>query len=165
MDLACGQNKQEGFYGIDICKCPVVDKVWDLEKRPWPLKANSVDEAHASHYIEHTRDFFGFLDELYRVLKVGAKATLIAPYMLSRRAWQDPTHTRAICEQSFLYGNKEWREVNKLSHYPVSCDYDFCFGYNMTPEWASKSHEAIQFALKHYWDVANDIVVTLTKRG
>lgn len=45
-----------------------------------------------------------------------AKATILAPYYTSMRCWQDPTHTRAISEASFLYFNKDWRVQNKLDH-------------------------------------------------
>jgi SAM-dependent methyltransferase len=164
VDLACGQNKQEGFVGVDIVDMPGVDIVHDLEKYPWPFKNNSVDEAFCSHYVEHTKCLMKFMNELWRILKPDARCTILAPYYTSMRCWQDPTHTRAISEASFLYFNKEWRVNNKLDHYPITCDFDFSYGYVMTPEWVNRSEESRAFAIRHYFNVVTDIQVILTKR-
>ncbi len=164
LDIACGQNKREGFTGIDIANAHGVDIVHDLTAYPWPIESESVEEAHCSHYVEHVQDLFKFLDELYRVLKPGAKCQIICPYGKSDRAWQDPTHVRPILEATFLYANKKWREDNKLNHYPISCDFDYSYGYQLNPAWQSRSQEALVFALTHYWNVASDIHVTMTKR-
>lgn len=163
LDIASGQNKREGFTGIDIM--PGSDIVHDLEIFPWPIESDSVEEAHCAHFIEHTKDLFKFFDELYRIMKVGAKCQVIAPYYNSIRAWQDPTHTRAISENTFLYANKNWRETNKLNHYPIRCDFDFTYGYQISAAWQSRHHEALQFAIRHYTNVVDDIYVTLMKRG
>ena len=164
LDIACGQNKPEGFYGIDIAKTKEADMVYDLEKFPWPIPDNSVDEATCSHYIEHTKDIIKFMDEVHRILKPGAKILIRAPYYNSSRAWQDPTHTRVISEATFLYYNKEWRTVNKLDHYQIKADFDFTFGYDFTPDWAMRSEEAKAFAVRHYTNVVMDIQVILTKK-
>lgn len=163
VDLACGQRKLEGSIGVDICDLPGVDIVHDLEITPWPFTDNSVDEVHCAHYIEHTKDIILFMDELYRVLKTGAKATIIAPYYSSVRAWQDPTHTREISECTFLYYNKAWRESNGLSHYNIKSNFEFTVGYNLDPVWEKRSDIAKMFAIKHYINVVNDIVVNLIK--
>ena len=164
LDIACGQNKQEGFVGVDIAKCKGVDIVHDLEVYPWPFKDESVEEAHVSHYIEHTKDLIKFMNELHRIMVKDGKCTIIAPYYTSMRCWQDPTHVNAISEASFLYYNQEWLKTNKLDHYPITADFDFSYGYNLSQEWANRSEEAKIFAIKHYNNVVMDIVVTLTKR-
>lgn len=165
LDIACGQNKKEGFTGIDIIKMPGVDIVHNLEKYPWPIKSESVEEINCSHYLEHVSNLFQFFDEIYRVMSIGAKAHILSPYYSSMRAWQDPTHKHAISEATFLYANKGWRDINKLSHYDISADFDFTYGYNIDPYWASRNEEARNFAIKHYWNVVSDIIVTMTKRG
>lgn len=164
LDIACGQAKKEGFIGVDIARLPGVDIVHDLEQFPWPFDDNSIEEARCSHYVEHTKDLFKFLGEVYRILEPGGKILIIAPYYSSIRAWQDPTHTRAISEHTFLYCNRSWMEANKLTHYPISCNFDAAFEFDISQEWANRSKEAISFALKHYLNVAQNINVTLTKR-
>ena len=102
LDVACGSNKTPGFFGVDIAKTKDVDVVWDLEKFPWPFPDNSVDEIVCNHYIEHTKDLISFMNELYRIMVPGGTAIIRAPYYNSMRAWQDPTHVRAISEATFL---------------------------------------------------------------
>jgi predicted SAM-dependent methyltransferase len=162
LDIACGKNKKPGFTGVDIWEG--ADIVVDLEKFPWPFEDNSVDEIFCSHYIEHTPDLISFANELFRILKVGAKAEIIAPYYSSIRAWQDPTHLRAISENTFLYFNKGWREINKLDHYPIVSDFDFESTFFITPEWRDKKKDELNFAIKHYINVIRDIRSILTKR-
>ena len=165
-DFGCGQNKQEGYIGVDYVKTPQTDIVHDLTKFPYSFaKDNSADEIFTSHFIEHLtgEDFIKFMDECYRILKVGGKCVFIAPYYNSIRCWQDPTHKQAISEAKFLYFNKGWRDANKLDHYHIKSNFDFTYGYNFSPAWASRNEEARQFAIANYTNVINDIYVTLTK--
>lgn len=107
------------------------------------------------------------MDELFRVMKPGAIATFITPWYRSARAYQDFTHQwPPITESSYLYFNKGWREINKLTHghYNLSSDFDFSFGYSLNGDWAMRNEEARAFAAQHYWDFAGDLHVTLTKR-
>lgn len=174
VNIACGQQKQEGFIGIDKVKTDATDIVHDLEEYPWPFPDNYADEVLCSHYIEHVKDLIKFIDELWRIMKppyvnekgeeIKSKATMIAPYYSSIRCWQDPTHVRAISEYTFLYFNKNWRVQNKLDHYGIKNDFDFTYGYQMDPAWANRSEEARVFAMKHYINVISDIHVVITKR-
>jgi len=164
LNLACGQIKVEGYFGVDIAPCETVDAVVDLEEYPWPIESDSAEDIICSHYVEHTSDLIKFMEEVYRILKPGGKVKFIAPYYNSMRCWQDPTHKRAISEATFLYYNKAWRDANKLDHYNIEADFDFTYGYDMAPEWANRSDEAKAFAIKHYTNVVNDIHVVLTKR-
>jgi SAM-dependent methyltransferase len=163
LDVACGSNKMPGFFGVDIGGKDV-DVTWDLEKFPWPFPDNSVDEIVCNHYIEHTKDLIAFMNELYRIMVPGGSALIRAPYYNSMRAWQDPTHTRAISEATFLYYNKDWREANKLDHYPIKCDFDYSYGYDFTPDWAMRSEESKAFAVRHYTNVVMDIQAVLIKK-
>ena len=164
LNVACGQTRMEGFIGIDKVKTEATDIVQDLEAYPWPFEDNSVDEILCSHYVEHVRDLIRFVDEIHRIMKQGAKATIIAPYYANMRSVQDPTHVRSICEATFLYFNKGWRDTNKLDHYNIKSDFDFTYGYQVSPEWTNRSEEARVFAMRYYWNVINDIHVILTKR-
>lgn len=165
LDLACGDNKKEGFTGVDVHKTESVDIVHDLETYPWPFEDNSVEEAYCSHYIEHTKDLVKFWEELYRILAPGATATILAPYGKNNRAWQDPTHVRAIVEESFWYLDKNFRKVNKLEHYLADVDFEFTVVYiGIDPTWANRSEESRTFAIRHYWNVVSDIQAVLKKR-
>jgi hypothetical protein len=163
LDIACGKTKKAGFIGVDIWEG--ADIVCDLETFPWPFDDDSVDELFCSHYIEHTPDLISFANELHRIMRVGAKAQIIAPYYSSIRAWQDPTHLRAISENTFLYFNREWRMMNRLDHYAIFTDFDFEYRFILDPSWVNKSNEELTFAIKHYINVVTDIDVSLIKRN
>ena len=166
IDLACGNSKKQGFVGVDKYKTDAADIVFDLQSgKPWPFKDNSVDEVHCSHYIEHVPDLCHFWSELYRILKPGGTATIIAPYGKNNRAWQDPTHVRAIVEESFFYLDKNFRAVNHLTHYLADVDFEYTVIYSgIDPAWANRSEDARAFAVKHYWNVVADIQANLKKR-
>lgn len=165
VDLAAGANRREGFIGVDLHKTDCVDIVCDLQNMTWPFEDGTVDEVWCCHYIEHCSNLVHFWSELYRILKVGGTATIIAPYGKNNRAWQDPTHVRAIVEESFLYLDKNYRAVNKLTHYLSSVDFEFVVTYlNIAPEWMNRSEEAKAFAIRHYWNVVADIQAILKKR-
>lgn len=166
IDLGCGQNKRDGFIGVDIAACEGVDVVHDLTVFPYPFADNSVDEVFSNHFIEHLsgEQMMQFMDELYRIMKVGAFATHVAPYYANMRAMQDPTHKQFVSEATFLYYNAEWRKNNKLDHYGIKCDFDYSYAYHMEPYWAMREESARAFALKHYMNVVNDIQVTIVKK-
>ncbi len=185
LSLACGDSKPDGFKGVDIVKTKSADYVQDLLKFPWrQFKSNSVDEIECTCFVEHIPHgdsrhdpFFKFFDEIYRILKpaefdpnnpnipIKGFARISCPYYSSMRAWQDPTHHRAISEASFLYLNKQWRIDNKLDHYPVTCDFDFSYSYAISPEWQNRNQESQGFALRNYINSISDIQVQLVKRG
>ena len=173
LDLACGNNLQPGFTGVDITKKGTqADIEWDLMKFPWPFKDSSIKQIFASHYVEHIPHgngyddpFYQFMDECYRILKKDGTATFVTPYYTSQRAFQDPSHMRFIGEASYLYVNKKWREMNKLTHYPIKADFEVVnINHAVSEEFNGRAQEAIQYAGLHSWNVINDIIVTLKKK-
>lgn len=167
LDIGCGKNKKDGFIGWDISPNSEADLVIDVRNTPWPLDNQSVDEVFSSHFLEHLtgEERIIFMNELWRVMKEGAKATIITPFYSSTRSIQDPTHKwPPLCEASYLYFNKEWREAQKLGHYPITADFDYTFGYAVDQDISVRSIEHQQFAVKHYLNSVLDIQVVLTRR-
>ena len=167
IDIGCGRNKKEGFTGWDISPDSDADLIIDVRKIPWPTEDNSVDEVFCHHFFEHLtgEERMAFMNELYRVMKEGAKATVVTPFYSSTRSIQDPTHMwPPVCEASYLYFNKGWREDNKLGHYPITADFDYTFGYAVDTEVGIRSMEYQQFAVKHYLNSVWDLQVVLTRR-
>jgi hypothetical protein len=172
LDIGCGKNKKEGFIGVDQYAMAGVDKVMDVRKR-WPWKNDSVSEVHCSHFIEHltANERIQFLNEMHRVMKKGAKCTLIAPHWASNRAYGDPTHQwPPISEMFFYYLSKEWRktqaphtdkEFNKNGY---TCDFEATWGYSMNQALTTRNQEYQQHALQFFKEAAQDTVCTLTKR-
>lgn len=180
IDLGCGKNKKEGFIGVDSLPFPGVDVVLNVGTDPWPWVDGSVEEAHASHLVEHlTREQRAhFFNELYRVLKPKGTATIITPFADSR-ATGDLTHEwPPVREMFWLYLHREWRKQNaphldadelkaigKPSPLALSCDFDAGYGYTPHPELAVRNQEYVMFAMSHYREMAQDMMGTLTKRA
>ena len=164
LDLGCGENKREGFTGVDLYA--QADVKCDLMQFHWPWQDSSIDEIWCSHFFEHIAGPMRvrFMDEVWRILVPQGKMTIICPYWSSPRSIQDPMHQwPPISEQSFLYFNKGWRTQNKLNHYLGTCNFDFSFGYLLEQDTAQRTQEAQYFYIKHYVNAVNDIQVNLTK--
>lgn len=171
-------------YVGDILKFPDPnDKLQGKEPSVWEqIPDNSVDELVSNHFIEHIPHgdgyhdpFFQFFDQVYRVLKpatfsqdnpnipISGFARFVAPYYSSMRAWQDPTHQRAISDMTFYYLSKEWREANKLDHYDVKCDFKFAGSYNVNGRLQNRNIEYQQNAYVTQINAIDDIVAILWK--
>lgn len=166
LDLGCGTRKQEGFTGVDSMSFPGVDEVLDLTG-PWPWKDDSVEEVHCSHLVEHftAPQRIHFVNELYRVMKKGAKATIIVPHWCSTRAYGDLTHQwPPVSEFWFYYLSKAWRETQAPHNDSYTCDFESTWGYSVHPELQVRAQEHVHFALSHYKEAAQDLMATLVKR-
>jgi hypothetical protein len=166
LDIGCGQNCKEGFEGVDLWEG--AKHSFDVRVAPWPFADQSVGEVYSNQFLEHLTgpERMPFMNELWRVMAVDAKATIVVPYWSSMRSIQDPTHAwPPLCEASFLYFNKKWREDNKLTHYALTCDFDFAYGYSLHPQFAQKNDEMRQFAVANYVNAVMDVQVTLTRRA
>jgi hypothetical protein len=178
LDLGCGTHKRntdnqgqpQTWVGVDSISFPGVDVVMNLTDK-WPWKDSTVEEAHTSHCLEH----FGatgrihFINELYRVLKPGAKCSVIVPHWASCRAYGDPTHQwPPISEMWFYYLKKEWR-ISQAPHTDsqnwnqgFKCDFDAVWGYHYHPEVAQRNQEYQQYAQNFLKEAIWDLQATLT---
>ncbi len=137
----------------------------DADHVPWKLQDESIEEAYCAFMFNriHGTQRTAWMSELWRVLIPNGKCTIIVPYWASPRAIQDPeSQWPPICEQSFLYFNKSFREQNKLT--PIDADFDFTYGYNLHPDTAGKSDDVRPFWIAHYLNAIQDLHMVLTKR-
>lgn len=105
LDVGCGENKQEGFVGMDARLLKGVDIVHNVEEFPWPLPDNCCSLIVCSHLVEHIKPEFSiaFMDECWRVLKAKGDLAVSTPYPGSRGYWQDPTHCNGWNEATWQY--------------------------------------------------------------
>lgn len=107
LDLGCGPNKHNGYFGIDSVKYPGVNLVWNLEKVPYPLAPACASYAIASHIVEHIEPhggiFLKVMDEWWRLLKLNGKLEIITPYAGSKNYYMDPTHCNPCNELTWIY--------------------------------------------------------------
>ena len=164
LNLGAGKTKMEGFLGVDSRDFGQ-DIVADL-RDTWKWEDDSVDEVHASHFIEHLTapERIHFVNELYRVLKPGAKATVITPHWASNRAYGDLTHQwPPVSEMWFYYLSREWRAANAPHNDFYTCDFACTWGYSLHTAIIPRNTEYQQHALAFWKEAAQDILATLVK--
>lgn len=167
LDFGCGKNKRDGFEGVDCRSFEGVDHVVDLTQTPWLWDNESVDEAHASHFVEHLTapQRIAFINELYRILKPKAQCQIVVPHWASCRAYGDLTHQwPPVSEFWFYYLNKEWRAINAPHNDGYVCDFDAVWGYALRQDLLTRHTEHQQFAISNYKEAAQDLIATLTKK-
>jgi len=181
LDLGCGKNKKDidwigvdslPFDGVDVVINLVEEKV-KLSKsdtkytkfKSWPWEDNSVDEVHCSHFLEHLEpnERVHFVNELYRILKPGAKCTIITPHWCSTRAYGDLTHSAfPVAEMWYYYLSSDWRAVNAPHNNFYTCNFQATWGY-MHQSLHLRNQEYQNFALQNFKESAQDIIATIIK--
>ncbi len=171
LDLGCGPNTKAGFCGVDQTAFPGVDFVMDLRHK-WPWSDGTIEESHSSHFVEHLNamERVHFFNELWRVMKVGAKATIVTPHWSSCRAYGDPTHQWPPCgEFMWFYLKKDWRMAN-APHTDISnllggfnCNFECVWGFSLEPGVAMRNQEYQQYAMTYLTEARQDMITTLTK--
>jgi predicted SAM-dependent methyltransferase len=190
LDLGGGQTLREGFdcvdlnapnpvHRVDLFKFPwpfadsSVDEIncshfiEHIPNRDVTTADLAEKDANGNyHGLDHYNTFvgqnmfFAFFDECWRILKNDAWMTIVWPALQSVRAFQDPTHTRYIPLESMSYLSKEWRELNKLDHYRVRCNFGCNFmsdiGFTCSPEIGKFHPEAQQRYTRNFWNVLID---------
>lgn len=168
MSTATKKSKKSKLVEVTAPQ-PVLDVSKDIpdpQKLPWPYKSNSLTELVCNDVFEFVPGpkRGEFMDEVYRVLAPGGKATFNVRYWNNDATIQDYMYQwPPLCEKSFLYFNKEWRVVNNLKR-DLKCDFDFTYGYIVEPNTASRNEEVRSFNIKHYNNVVNVLQVVLIKK-
>jgi SAM-dependent methyltransferase len=114
LNLGCGRHPLAGWVNVDAVALPGVDVVADLDRcrdTPLPFPDASADEFLLAHVLEHLADPLGLMQELHRIARQGAVATIRCPYGSSDDADEDPTHVRRYFTGSFGYFSQPyyWR--------------------------------------------------------
>lgn len=122
--------------------------VFDLEKFPYPLEANSQDEVHMYFVLEHLTDHFSVVREVHRILKPGGKFYVRVPHYSGCYAWGEFTHKRGYAIGSFnifedsnnreYYSEIRFKIPTKRIKYFLTYPYDW-YAYNTWfPHWERK---------------------------
>lgn len=101
LNLGAADHRVDGFLSVDIA--PPADVIADL-RAAWPWADGSVAEVLARDVFEHLPDRIHTMNELWRVLCPGGRATVIVPSAAKGAGFaQDPTHVSAWAMNSFQY--------------------------------------------------------------
>ena len=118
--IGCGRNHNKKVYAeekskwtnlttLDINPDHNPDVLWDLTQIPLPFDDNSFDEIHAYQVLEHTgqqgdyKFFFAQFSDFWRILKPDGLIIGNCPMWNSVWAFGDPSHTRIIQKQNFIF--------------------------------------------------------------
>ncbi len=177
IDIGCGKNKREGFLGVDILDFEGLDIVLNAGVEKWPFKDGSVDEVHASHFVEHLEaaERIHFVNEVHRVLKnpeydgagklIKGFATITTPHWSSQRAYGDLTHKwPPVSEFWYYYLDKDWRSINAPHNQDYTCNLQVIWSYNLHPELGGRNTEYQQNAMKWWKEACSDMIATLCKK-
>lgn len=176
IDLGCGPKAKDGFIGVDAIDFKNGNIVCDIGKDRWPWEDSMVDEAHCSHVLEHLTNLDGrfervhFFNELHRVLKKGAKCTLIVPHIFSIRYYGDPTHCEGFSEFAFYYLDRAWRKANaphtdsEFNPKGYTCDIGATWGFSLHPTLNTRNAEYQAHAQLYWLESRQDLHATLEAR-
>ena len=97
INYGCGNQKLNGYTGVDIRKTKATDIVID-DKAPLPFKDNSIDKIFCDNVLEHVEDLFFVITEFHRICKPGATIEILVPHF-SRSQFE---YHRRTCRYNFL---------------------------------------------------------------
>jgi SAM-dependent methyltransferase len=116
INLGSGKDYKPGWLNIDILDRAQPDLVLDLGQPvtlPYAaptqmggtvrLDAGSLELIYANNVLEHVPDLPMLMGNALALLKEDGLFSIEVPYEKSLTAWQDPTHLRALNENSWLY--------------------------------------------------------------
>lgn len=120
INLGSGKDYKAGWLNLDVVARTEPDLLLDLAAPlalpqrfesptvgPVQLEAGGVALIHANNVLEHVADLPALMTNCLALLAEGGEFHIEVPYERAPTAWQDPTHVRAMNENSWLYYT-EW---------------------------------------------------------
>ncbi len=93
LNLGSGEEYREGFINLDFNNNIKADVYWNIEDEfGLPFRNNRFDYILCSHVLEHVKDLYKLMDELYRISSNGATIEIISPHFTSTWANKEISH-------------------------------------------------------------------------
>ncbi len=116
LNIGSGKDYRPGWLNVDVLVRAEPDLVLDLAKplqlplavttrfgAPLLLETGSLNRICASNVLEHVPDLPQLMGNALELLEEGGEFEIEVPYEKALTAWQDPTHLRAMNENSWIY--------------------------------------------------------------
>jgi len=116
INLGSGKDYKQAWLNLDIVERAEPDLVLDLGQPlalplaasgpgvgPLLLAEGSIEHIRANNVLEHVPDLATLMTNCLRLLEEGGTFQIEVAYVHAPAAWQDPTHVRALNEQSWIY--------------------------------------------------------------
>ena len=101
LNFGCGTDIKDGFDNVDIQEGEGINKSFDFNVFPYPIKDNTYDYVYHHMVLEHIKDRERTLHELHRICKNGAIIESWVAYWNNKGAWNDMTDQRPFSEVTF----------------------------------------------------------------
>lgn len=147
-----GRVAWEHLVTLDINADHKPDVVCDIEQLPLPFADESFDEIHAYEVLEHVgrqgdyRFFFAQFSDFWRMLRPDGYLCGSVPLPTSRWAWGDPSHTRVVQRESFVFLDQS-EYVRQVGRTAMS-DFRYLYKADFALEYAEDVGESLFFALR-----------------
>jgi len=124
LNFGCGQDIKEGWVNVDVQKNAKIDKSFDFDKFPYPLKENEYEYILVSGVLEYLKKPSEVLNELWRISKSNAIIEIKKiPHYSNRSAYDDIDHIHYFSEIAFKhFVNKEFLIDKKKRFEIISLD-------------------------------------------
>ena len=129
LNLGSGKDYMAGWINVDVLERSQPDLVLDLSRKislPATLRSatlgevtlspGSLEAIHANNVLEHVGDLPTLMTNALDLLTDGGILAIEVPYERARTAWQDPTHVRAMNENSWIYYTDWFWYLGWFSH-------------------------------------------------
>lgn len=116
LNLGSGKDYKPGWLNVDVLDRAEPDVVLDLGRpvaMPLQLEGcrggrielepGTLECVYANNVLEHVPDLPTLMGNVLQLLQEGGEFHIEVPYEKAPTAWQDPTHLRALNENSWLY--------------------------------------------------------------
>lgn len=116
LHIGSGKDYRSGWLNVDILPGAQPDALLDLgrpitlplrfdtpQTGPTELHAASLALIYANNVLEHVPDLACLMTNCLELLAPGGEMLIEVPYEHAPTAWQDPTHVRALNENSWIY--------------------------------------------------------------
>lgn len=116
INLGSGKDYKSGWLNLDVVDRAEPDLLLDLAGElvlpcsaesmtagPVLLQEGSIHLINANNVLEHVPNLTALMTNCLRLLADGGEFHIEVPYEHSPTAWQDPTHVRAMNENSWIY--------------------------------------------------------------
>lgn len=154
-------------HWINLDKNPGVapDVVGDLMDLRKLFDADTFDEVHLVHVLEHCPDSIAVMELIWAVMKRGGKLITVVPYFTSENAFADPTHVRVITPITFAFFSYPVYEANaknrsRMSQLFPECDFDVKRRV-LVPMNNASDFKDQDFAIKHYFNCVDEMQVEM----
>ncbi len=108
LNLGCGKSPKPGYINIDSRELSGVDVVRDL-LRGLPYDDSSIDEIFSENTLEHIpqTEVIWMMNEMWRVLRPGARMRHHVPMAGTVNFYKDPTHLSHWVPDTLTYFTKD----------------------------------------------------------